>query len=100
MGQSRGGFQSRAARPVSDTSRHLSQLMEPLASVSSLIESKNGSTLKEILSEIEKEVLLVKVRQLKGNVQLAAKELMISKTALYDKLKRYDINPKELRWGK
>ena len=79
-----------------DLSFDLSQIREFPAHLSSFFERKNGSTLKEILSEIEKEILVYKLKQLRGNVQLAANELKISKTALYDKLKRYDINPRDL----
>jgi transcriptional regulator with PAS, ATPase and Fis domain len=84
---------------LQDLSFDLSQLREPPAHLSSFFERKNGSTLKETLSEIEKEILVVKLKQLRGNVQLAANELKISKTALYDKLKRYNINPKDVHWA-
>ena len=84
---------------IHDLEFESSNLYEPPATLSSVIERNSGSGLKEIVSEIEKEVLILKLKRLRGNVQLAAKELKVSKTALYDKLKRYDINPKELRWA-
>ena len=47
--------------------------------------------------QIEKEVLQNKLQHARGNVIQVAEELQISKTSLYNKLKRYGINAKDLR---
>jgi transcriptional regulator with PAS, ATPase and Fis domain len=66
-------------------------------SLSSLIEKYNGTSLKGIIAEFEREVILHKLKKHQGNVSLLADTLDIGKTALYDKLKRYDISVKNLR---
>lgn len=72
-------------------------LHEPPTTLNSLIEQLDDAPLKKIVAEIEKEVLRIKLKRFQGSVAQAAEQLMISKTALYDKLKRYDLNPKDLR---
>ncbi|MCB2173688.1 sigma-54 dependent transcriptional regulator [bacterium] len=67
------------------------------ASLSSIIEKYNGTSLKNIIAEFEREVLVHKLRKHDGNVTLLADTLAIGKTALYDKMKRYDISLKDLR---
>ncbi|MCB2218509.1 sigma-54 interaction domain-containing protein [Desulfofustis glycolicus] len=65
--------------------------------VSSILEGFNGTSLKGIVSQIEKEIILHKLEMFQGNVAMAADVLQIGKTALYEKMKRYDISPKTLR---
>jgi Nif-specific regulatory protein len=66
-------------------------------SLSSLLDKFNGAPLKDIVAEVEKEVILTKLRKCRGDVAAASETLHIGKTALYEKIKRYDINPKSLR---
>lgn len=72
-------------------------LGEEEASVGEVVKKFNGSDLKHILSEIEKEAILQKLKTSNGNVAQAAKHLKICKAALYEKMKRYDISAKEHR---
>lgn len=53
--------------------------------------------LKNILQEVEREVIIATLKRKHGNVAEAAKSLKVGKTALYDKLKRLRISPKEHR---
>ena len=53
--------------------------------------------LKEILAEVETAVITETLRRCEGNVGLAATQLHIGKTALYDKMKQRGILPKVLR---
>jgi len=53
--------------------------------------------LKNIIDEVEKEVIINKLKSDHGNVSKTAEALQISKAALYDKMKRYGINAKSLR---
>ena len=53
--------------------------------------------LKEILAEVETTVITETLRRCEGNVGLAATQLHIGKTALYDKMKQRGILPKVLR---
>ncbi len=69
----------------------------PSCSISSLIDKYTETSLKDIVSHFEKEVILHKLKKLQGNVSEVAGALHIGKTALYDKLKRYDICVKSLR---
>ena len=55
--------------------------------------------LKGILAEFEREVIEQALRKFKGNVSRAAAELKVGKTALYDKMKRYDISAKAIKKG-
>ncbi len=57
----------------------------------------SGTPLKSILQEVEHEVIIATLERNHGNVAKAAKELKVGKTAFYDKLKRFDISPKEHR---
>ena len=74
-----------------------SELYESRNTIDSVLNKYNGGSLKDIVAELEKEVLQVKLQRHQGNVVLAARELKVSKTSLYDKLKRYNIDPKDLR---
>ncbi|PIE63601.1 MAG: hypothetical protein CSA26_12190 [Desulfobacterales bacterium] len=64
------------------------------------IQSKLGSdTLKNILSEFEGDIISQALHKYQGNVAVAADKLFIGKTALYDKMKRYNISAKEIKKG-
>ena len=54
-------------------------------------------SLKEILTEVESAVINEVLHRCEGNVGLAATQLQIGKTALYDKMKQRGITPKVLR---
>ncbi len=57
----------------------------------------NGSSLKGMIADFEKEVLLNKLDTYHGNVLQLAQDLQIGKTALYEKLKHHKIRPRSLR---
>lgn len=62
------------------------------------VESKLGAaSLKEILAEFESEVIFRALKKYHGSVQRASKELQLGKTALYEKMKRYDISAKNIK---
>ncbi|MDH4317542.1 MAG: sigma 54-interacting transcriptional regulator [Desulfobulbaceae bacterium] len=62
------------------------------------VESKLGAaSLKEILAEFESEVIFRALKKYSGSVQRASKELRLGKTALYEKMKRYDISAKNIK---
>jgi transcriptional regulator with PAS, ATPase and Fis domain len=67
------------------------------ANVSSVVKRLNGTPLKNIVAEVEKEAITQKLKTSRGNVTQAAKELEVCKAALYEKMKRYDISAKKLR---
>ena len=70
---------------------------EEEANVTSMVKLLNGTPLKTIVAEIEKEAITQKLKSSSGNVAQAAKELEVCKAALYEKMKRYDISAKKLR---
>lgn len=53
--------------------------------------------LKEILTEMETAIISEALRRCDGNVGVAAGQLQIGKTALYDKIKRRGITPRAMR---
>ncbi|WP_136808452.1 sigma-54 interaction domain-containing protein [Desulfosediminicola flagellatus] len=55
----------------------------------------DGMPLKNMLAEVEREIISYALAKNKGNVATTAEQLKIGKTAFYDKMKRYDISPKE-----
>ena len=55
----------------------------------------NGSPLKAVLLEVEKDFITHTLSKNHGNVAKTVKQLEIGKTAFYDKLKRYSISPKD-----
>ena len=62
------------------------------------VDSKLGAvSLKDILAEFECEVLTRALKKYHGSVQRASRELRIGKTALYEKMKRYDISAKSIK---
>ena len=53
--------------------------------------------LKDLLAEVEGEIITESLLRNQGNVQQTADILKIGKTALYDKMKRYQITAKGLK---
>ena len=64
---------------------------------SALLSSAGEAGLKEIVDQIEREVILQKLAKHGGNVADTAQVLNISKAALYDKMRRHGISAKALR---
>lgn len=56
-----------------------------------------GKPLKDILADLEKKILTSTLTNHHGNVNDAARELVVGKTALYDKMKRYGISAKTFK---
>jgi transcriptional regulator with PAS, ATPase and Fis domain len=54
----------------------------------------NGRTLKDMIADIEKDIITFALEKNRGNVAQTVEELDIGKTAFYDKMKRYQISPK------
>jgi Nif-specific regulatory protein len=50
-----------------------------------------------MVSDFEKDIILYALEKNHGNVPLTVKQLDIGKTAFYDKMKRHNISPKELK---
>lgn len=82
---------------VENLSFDTTQEKEQTGSLSSVIKSFNGTPLKGIVDQIEKEIILEKLADNGGNVANTAEKLAICKAALYDKMKRYDISAKAMR---
>lgn len=53
-----------------------------------------GMPLRNMMAELEKEIISYALQKNKGNVATSAQQLHIGKTAFYDKMKRYEISPK------
>ena len=70
---------------------------EEINPLSSIIKKFNGSPLKSIVDQIEKEIIIEKLSKNGGNVANTAETLDICKAALYEKMKRHDISAKALR---
>ena len=64
-------------------------------SVSSFLSKYNGSSLKEIVAEFERDIIVHALEKNQGNVASAANSLEVGKTAFYDKMKRYNVSPKD-----
>lgn len=56
-----------------------------------IIEESSGMTLKEQLNRVEKEILEKSLLEHSGNKLLVMKNLGISKSVFYEKLKKYQI---------
>jgi len=56
-----------------------------------------NKSLKEITSNFEKEIIINCLQKNDGNVQIAANELKVGKTGLYDKMKRFGISAKVIK---
>ena len=54
-----------------------------------------GQTLKSIIGDIEKDIIIHSLERNRGNVAKTVKQLDLGKTAFYDKMKRYKISPKD-----
>ncbi len=70
-----------SATPIGD---YLGQLDEKLG----------DKPLKDIIADVEHDLIVHTLKKLDGNVQQTASRLNIGKTALYDKMKRYGISGK------
>ena len=57
----------------------------------------DGKTLKDMVSDFEKDILLYTLENNHGNVPQTVKQLNIGKTAFYDKMKRHNISTKTLK---
>lgn len=55
----------------------------------------DGHTLKALVADFEKDIIAYALEKNHGNVANTVKQLDIGKTAFYDKLKRYNISPKD-----
>ncbi len=56
-----------------------------------------GRTMKDMVADFEKDIILHALEKNHGNVPQTVKQLDIGKTALYDKMKRHSISPKTLK---
>jgi Nif-specific regulatory protein len=74
--------------PTTDSrSNYLHQINDKLATLS----------LKDVISELERDIIVFSLKKNNGNVHQSAISLQIGKTALYDKMKRHDISVKSLK---
>lgn len=56
-----------------------------------------GRSLKDLVANFESDIIAHMLGGNNGNVVQAARDLDVGKTALYDKIKRYDISAKNLK---
>jgi transcriptional regulator with PAS, ATPase and Fis domain len=61
----------------------------------SYLQRLNGRTLKDMVADVEKDIITFALEKNRGNVAQTVQELDIGKTAFYDKMKRYQISPKD-----
>lgn len=59
------------------------------------LENLDGKSLKFIMAELEKDVIEISLKKNRGKVAQTVEQLDIGKTAFYDKMKRYNISPKD-----
>ncbi len=59
------------------------------------LQQLDGQPLKVLVAEIEKDYIIHSLEKNRGNVANTVKQLEIGKTAFYDKMKRYEISPKD-----
>jgi transcriptional regulator with PAS, ATPase and Fis domain len=57
----------------------------------------DGRTLKDMVTDFEKDIILYLLEKNHGNVLETVKQLDIGKTAFYDKMKRHNISPKNMK---
>ncbi len=57
----------------------------------------DGRTLKDVVADFEKDIILYSLEKNHGSVPQTVKQLDIGKTAFYDKMKRHSISPKTLK---
>ncbi|WP_457577617.1 sigma-54 interaction domain-containing protein [Desulfomarina sp.] len=58
------------------------------------LQQLDGRPLKAMVAEVEKDFIIHALEKNHGNVAKTVKQLEIGKTAFYDKMKRYNISPK------
>lgn len=56
-----------------------------------------GQSLKNVIADLERDIILYALEKNHGNVPVTVKQLDIGKTAFYDKMKRHNISPKSLK---
>lgn len=61
------------------------------------LQQSDGRTLKDMVTDFEKDVIVYALEKNRGNVPETVKQLDIGKTAFYDKMKRHNISPKALK---
>ena len=61
----------------------------------SYLQKIDGRTLKDLVADIEKDIIIHVLEKNRGNVAHTVEQLDIGKTAFYDKMKRYEISPKD-----
>ncbi|MGB3221260.1 MAG: sigma-54 dependent transcriptional regulator [Desulforhopalus sp.] len=61
----------------------------------SYLKRLDGRTLKDMVADIEKDIIQFALEKNRGNVAHTVQQLDIGKTAFYDKMKRYQISPKD-----
>ena len=59
------------------------------------LQGLNGRTLKDMIADIEKDIIVFALEKNRGSVAHTVKQLDLGKTAFYDKMKRYNISPKD-----
>lgn len=64
---------------------------------SRMVSSVPGRSLKDLVARFECDIITHMLEGSSGNVVQAARDLDVGKTALYDKIKRYDISAKNLK---
>lgn len=64
---------------------------------SRMVSSIPGRSLKDLVANFESDIIAHMLGGNNGNVVQAARDLDVGKTALYDKIKRYDISAKNLK---
>ncbi|MCP3887755.1 MAG: AAA domain-containing protein [Desulfobulbaceae bacterium] len=67
---------------------------EPV-SQSSHLDNIDGKSLKSLVADVERDIIVHSLQKNRGNVAETAKLLDIGKTAFYDKMKRYNISAKD-----
>lgn len=55
----------------------------------------DGKSLKTLVADLEKDIIIHLLEKNRGNVSETAKQLDVGKTAFYDKMKRYNISAKD-----
>lgn len=63
--------------------------------VDNYLQKLNGHTLKDMVADVEKDFIIYALNKNHGNVAQTVRQLDIGKTAFYDKMKKYQISPKD-----
>lgn len=66
-----------------------------LAPQDNFLQRLDGQTLKDMVAQIEKDIIVFALEKNRGNVAHTVQQLDIGKTSFYDKMKRYQISPKD-----